>query len=240
MIRSLQYRKKSRLKTLIDEIEWWDMQGKLFAKGHTMGALLEELDLYKNSGQHSLVASAQYLKRCVELNAELESWYDELKDDSPSPIYWTAGQKGRPETEITFANLSLAHLMQDYWALRLVLTTTISIICSQVPEGVPITFQNMLKSLDTQHGKTGQLELATNIMESMPYCMKDEHGISSSQKCLLSGRIALFALRRYGSEQLERYETMFRDLSDKKGLRFAQDISKAEQTGWTPVLAERR
>lgn len=239
MIRSLQYRKTSRLKSLIDKIEWWDLQGKLFAKGHTIGSLLEELDLYKTSGQHSLAASAQYLKRCVELNAELICWYDDLVIDSPSPIYWMNDQEGLPG-EISFANLSLAHLMQDFWALRLVLTTTISIICSQAPEGVPITFRNMLKQLDTEHGKASQVELATKIMESMPYCMKDEHGASSAQKCLLSGRIALFALRRHSSEQLVKYETIFRDLSDKKGLRFAQDISRAEQTRWTPVISEKR
>jgi len=216
------------------------MQGKLFAKGHTMGSLLEELDTYKNSGKHNLAASAQYLKRCVELNAELESWCTELNLNSPSPIYWRVDQDGSHRTEVSFTNLTLAHLMLDFWALRLIITTTISIICSQVPPEVPITFRNMLAQLDSEHGKARQINLATDIMESMPYCMKDEHGVSSSQKCLFSGRVALFALRRFESEDLARYETMFADLSDRKGLRFAQDINKKEMTGWTPVLVERR
>lgn len=238
MIRSLQYRKTSRLKGLIDQIEWWDMQGKLFGKGHSIGSLLEELDNYKASGKHNLVASAAYLKRCVQLNTELESWYDVLAIDAPAPLYWNDDQAGRPDAEISFLDLSLAHLMLDFWALRLILATTISIICSQVPVEVPSTFRDMLRQLDDDHGKTRQIELATNIMDAMPYCMKDDHGVASSQKCLFSGRVALFALRRYSFSHLARYESMFRDLSEKKGLRFAQDINRKEMTGWTPVLVE--
>jgi len=87
MVKSVQYRKTSRLKDLIDKIQWWDTQGILFAKGHTLGALMGDLDFYKNSGEHSIPASAMYLKRCVSLDAEFERWYDELMENSPCPIH---------------------------------------------------------------------------------------------------------------------------------------------------------
>jgi hypothetical protein len=212
MVRAFQFRKASRFKSLVDEIEWWDMQGKLFAKGHEVAALIEDLDKYKDSGQHSLTAAAEYLKRCVQRNAELERWYDDLKKESPSPIFWVTSRDAPPGARLTFAN---------------------------IPE-VPITFQEMLQQLNMAHGNAAQLALSTNIMESMAYCMRDEHGLSSSQKCLFSGRVALYSMRSYHRDHLGRYEALFRDLSEKKGIRFANELTNQEMAKWTPVLAERR
>jgi hypothetical protein len=240
MVRAFQFRKASRFKSLVDEIEWWDMQGKLFAKGHEVAALIEDLDKYKDSGQHSLTAAAEYLKRCVQRNAELEKWYDDLKKESPSPMFWVTSRDAPPGARLTFANILLAQLMQDYWAIRLIMSTTISHFCSQVPPEVPITFQEMLQQLNMAHGNAAQLALSTNIMESMAYCMRDEHGLSSSQKCLFSGRVALYSMRSYHRDHLGRYEALFRDLSEKKGIRFANELTNQEMAKWTPVLAERR
>ncbi|KAH8601141.1 hypothetical protein B0O99DRAFT_249659 [Bisporella sp. PMI_857] len=236
MIKSLQYRKTSRLKNLVDKAEWWDMQGLLFAKGHSLGALLEDLDKYKNSTDHSLSASAAYLKRCYAMDLDFASWYNNLAEESPSPILWRSGD----EPQIQFANINLALVMLDYWALRLILTTTIDLICGQVPKEVPSSVADFVAQLKAVHGSERQVELATNIMDSMPFCMKDEHGVSSSQKCLFSGRVALFALRRHSSEKLSDYEKTFSDLQSKKGLRFAQDIDKKEMTGWTPHIGKER
>ncbi|KAG9248033.1 hypothetical protein BJ878DRAFT_538710 [Calycina marina] len=130
MVKSLQYRKTSRLKELIDQTVWWDMQGILFAKGHRLGNLLEDLDTYKTSAQHSLQASAGYLQLCAGLDMEFGSWYQDLLAESPSPIYWTSGN----EPELLFPNINLALLLLDYWALRLALSTSIDIICSNVPD----------------------------------------------------------------------------------------------------------
>jgi len=235
MVKSLQYRKTSRLKELVDKTEWWDKQGVLFSKGHNLGALLEDLDRYKKSGAQDLSAAATYLKRCYALDAEFEQWYGQLATESTLPIYWTS--ENEPETE--FASISLALLMLDYWALRLILTTTIDIICSQVPEEVPPAIRAFVDQLKIAHSSVKQVELASNIMLSMPFCMREEHGVSSSQKCLFSGRVALYALRRYPSERLAKYEQTFLDLQVKKGLKFAQDIDKKEMTVWTPLISEK-
>jgi len=239
MVKSVQYRKKSRLKDLIDKIQWWDTQGILFAMGHTLGALMEDLDIYKNSGEHSIPASAMYLKRCTSLDADFEGWYDELLENSPCPIHWAPHyEEHGKEDDLVFANLDLAHLMLDYWALRLILTTTIDIICSQIPKEIPPSILTMVESLKAEHGKAKQLEYATNIVSSLPYCMRAEYGLSSSQKCLFSGRVALYALRRYPSEKLPEYEQTYLDLTAKKGLRFARDIDKKEMTKWTAHISE--
>jgi len=238
MIQSLQYRKASRIKDLVDSISWWDMQGVLFAKGHALGALIQDLDRYKNFGPHTLAASATYLKRCCALNTEFEDWFEQLIGESPSPIYWT-GSGTKKSIGISFASLYLAHLMLDYWTLRLILSTTIDIICSEVPKDIPPTMRNFIETLKLDHGNARQIELATNIMRSIPFCLKDEYGASSSQKCLFSGRVALYALRRHPSEQLTKFQATFLELTIKKGLRFAQDIDKKEMTSWTPVLSEK-
>jgi len=260
------------LKDLIDKITWWDTQRQLFAKGHSLGALMDDLDRYKNSGKHSIPESAMYLKSCTTLDAEFESWYEELLENSPCPIHWTPyHQESGKESQIVFANLHLAHLMLDYWALRLILTTTINIVCKQVPKEVPASVRGVVDHLLEEHGKTRQLELAENIMLSMPYCMNavspilitlnflslwmvylsisnifskswlihiKEHGVSSSQKCLFSGRVALYALRMYSTEKLPEYEETYADLTAKKGLRFAKEIDRKVMTGWSPHLSE--
>ena len=234
MVKSIQYRKTSRLKDLIDRTEWWDMQGLLFAKGHSVGSLLEDLDKYKNSRQHSLAASASYLKRCAVMDVDFDAWYSKLVEESPSPLFWSSGD----DVEISFPEINLALIMLDYWALRLVLSTTVDIITSQVPKEIPPSVAGFVNHLRAAHNATKQVELASNIMLSIPFCMKDENGVSSSQKCLFSGRVALFALRRHPSEKLAKYEKTFLDLQVKKGLKFAKDIDKKEMTHWEAHISE--
>jgi hypothetical protein len=172
MIKGLQFRKTSQLKDLVDKIPWWDTQGLLFAKGHCLVALMDDLDQYKRSGKHSIAATAVYLKRCSSLNADFESWHEILLENSPCPIHWTPyRQESGKEDHLVFASLYLAHLMLDYWALRLMLTTSIDLVCSQVPQEVPSSVRDVVDHLQKEHGQDRQLELAKNIMSSMPYCM---------------------------------------------------------------------
>jgi hypothetical protein len=238
MVKGLQYRKASVIKDLIDKTQWWDIQGELFAKGHTLAALLETLDRSMNSSQVDAAAAAKYIKQCCELDSDFQNWYRQLLKESPSPMYWKSGPSGK-EPEILFASLYHAHLMLDFWALRLALSTTIDIICSRAPKEIPLPTRNIVEHLKNEHGSSRQINLATDIMLSLQYCMNDEYGLASSQKCLFSGRVALYALRRYPSEQLASYEAKFLDLTLKKGLRYAQDISKGMRSSWTAVVAER-
>jgi hypothetical protein len=62
--------------------------------------------------------------------------------------------------------------------------------------------------------------------------------VASSQKCLFSGRVSLFAHRRYRSIKLPEYEAMYMDLTAKKGIRFAKDIERKVMVGWSPHISE--
>lgn len=239
MVRGIQFRKASRFKYIIDEMNW-DTRGRLYVNGHNLAALLEDLDQYRISGQKSLATSAEFLKRCVQWNSALDKWFDDLESESPSPMYWITSVDAPPGERYAFANILFAQLIQDYWALRLVMTVTIAYMCSQVPPGIPLTFQKMIQGLQMQNDDARQIELATNIMETMGFCTRDEHGLSSVQKSVFSGRVAIYALRSHPPEHLAIYEKLFRDLSDKKGLRFATEIGNQEMSKWTPVLTERR
>jgi hypothetical protein len=232
MVKSIQYRKTSLLKDLVDKVEWWDMQGKLFAKGHTLGPLLEDLDRFRNSGQADMAAAAQFLQRSCKLDTDFESWHRQLVAESPSPMYWKTSTPGK-EIVVNFASLYHAHLMLDFWALQLALSTTIDIICSQVPATVPAAMRSFIDRLVVLHGVARQVELATTIMESLSFCMNDEYGLASSQKCLFSGRVALFALRRHAVENLASYEAKFLELTVTKGLQYAQNISQDMRSAWT-------
>jgi hypothetical protein len=238
MVKSLQYRKASLLIDLVGKIQWWDMQGQLFAKGHTLGALFEEIDRYRNSGRVNVAIATQYIKRCCKLDSEFETWSRQLLEVSPSPMYWKFEPPGM-EPAILFTSLYHAHLMLDFWALRIALSTTIYVICSQAPKDIPVSMRNFIEHLKIEHGSSRQIELATSIMLSLQYCMKEEYGVASSQKCLFSGRVALYTLRCYPSEQLASYEAKFLDLTLKKGLRYAQDISIGMRSNWTAVITER-
>jgi hypothetical protein len=237
MVKSIQYRKASLLKELVDTVQWWDLQGELFAKGHTLGALLEELDRFKNSGEKNMAAAAQYLQRCCKLDMDFEDWHRRLVMESASPMYWKSEQRGK-EIMVMFISLYHAHVMLDFWALQLALSTTVDVICSQAPAEIPVAMRNFIGRLKTLHGGTRQMELATTIMQSLSYCMSDEHGLASSQKCLFAGRVALFTLRRHSAENIAAYEEKFLELTSKKGLRYAQDISKDMRSAWTADLSE--
>ena len=106
MVQGMQYRRTSRLKALVDEIDWWDTQGQLFALGHSLCALMDDLDRYKNSGKHSIAESGMYLKRCTALNEEFEGWHEDLLDCSPCPTHWTPHWNDPEKKEhLEFANL---------------------------------------------------------------------------------------------------------------------------------------
>lgn len=237
MVKSIQYRKASLLVDLVEQVQWWDMQGELFAKGHKFGLLLEDLDRIKNSGQANMAAASQCLQRCCKLDTEFETWHRRLVAESPSPMYWKTEPPGM-EIIVNFASLYHAHLMLDFWALQLVLSTTIDIICSQVPAGVPASMRSFIDRLVVLHGVGRQIELATTVMQSLSYCMNDEYGLASSQKCLFAGRVALFAIRRYNVENIASYEAKFLELTHKKGLQYAQDISKDMRSAWTSDISE--
>ena len=255
MVKCLQYRKKSILKDMIDQIEWRQRDLILFSKGHNLGALLQDLDAYAVSGPAniSILGLTQRLGRLLALDVELQIWYRQLLKESPSPLCWRSQIGGEDQGGFSFVNLQLAHLMLDYWALRLILSVTVATLCHQIPVKEPLMKNgsqspassshsdpdempvqandvvNIIQQAKAEHGATRQVDLAVTIMESLPYCMDVENGISSSQKCLFSARVALFLLQRHPSEKLAAYEALYMDLAVNKGLSFARGVGSTLQ-----------
>ncbi|KAG0651556.1 Aspercryptin biosynthesis cluster-specific transcription regulator atnN [Hyphodiscus hymeniophilus] len=257
MVKCIQYRKKSLLKDMIDQIEWRQRDMILFSKGHTLGALLQDLDLYAASGPANIniFGLSQLLGRLLALDVELQIWYRQLLEESPSSLYWPTMSEEEEEDSgaISFATLEIAHLMLDYWALRLILSVTIATLCAQIPlpdypakngsqspadstqsdrDEVPVQHGDVVSFIQqakAEHSGHRQLELAINIMESLPFCMDTENGISSSQKCLFGARVAMYLLERYPPARFSTYQALYNGLSSNKGLGFAKSVGSTLQ-----------
>jgi hypothetical protein len=240
---------------MVDQIEWRQPDLILFSKGHALGALLQNLDEYAASGPANIdiLGLTQRLGQLLTLDVELQIWYRQLLKVSPSPLYWRARRRPQGLGAFSFANLQLAHLLLDYWALRLILSVTVATLCRQIPieespvkngsqsptnsshsdpDEIPVQARDVahfILQAKAEHNTDGQLELADTIYESLPYCMDVENGISSSQKCLFSARVALFLLQRHPSEKSALYEELYNDLAVNKGLSWASGVGKTLQ-----------
>ena len=253
MVQSLQYRKASAIKGLLDRMNLWNIPEQnecaLYVHGLTMGALLEDLDRCTDSDLLDFSTSSEFLGKLFSLDAKLERWYQKLVKLSPSPMFWHVKSESKNEPRLSFANLRLAHVITEYWALRLILSFTVDSICTEVARSnwleqdsslgdlacafdkieSPMPVHNAVRFMECAKEKYGSgrfLDLSTKIMGSMTYCMSEENGLCSAQNCLFAGRVALFILRRYPSDHLPSCETLFTDLEVEKGFLFAQDIAK--------------
>jgi len=261
MVKSIQYRKKSILKDMIDKIEWRQRDMLLYSKGHTLGALLQNLDLYVLSGPEniSILGLTQRLGTFLALDVELQIWYWQLLQEFPSPLYWPTTSEGNDTAAFSFRSLQLAHLMLDYWALGLIVSVTIATLCQQIPhqerpvENGSRSPANSARSeadessdesrdvlsfvhrAKVDHNGARHMELALRIMESVPFCMDTEHGLSSSQKCLFGARVAMFLLERHPPKKFATYQAIYNALSINKGLNFAKGIGSTLQRWETKV-----
>ncbi len=258
MIQSIQYRKS----TFLASREWlslpWSETGKdiyqqLVDKGFALAAMLERIDnagLTKESINISMLS--QILGGLSGLDEELNLWYHDILNESPSAPYWHAQSIShswhpREAAEsctfppFAFRTPKLASTIVKYWGLRIILSNTIALACEhilsmnpQIPETSssstsPQTIQDLcsmsLRLLET-HAGSYRLELATNIVRSMPYCLDDKMGLMSAQKSLFAMRAALFALQGHPGEELKWCQAIYQELDSKKGLRYAREIAK--------------
>lgn len=233
-----------------------DIYQQLCDKGFALAALLEELDNARLTKENTnLSILSEFLGRLSSLDDELNLWYREITKESPSPLYWHTQSTAlgghlkeavEPRTlpPFVFHTLRLANITATYWGLRLSLSNTIALGCQQVlsiiaqvpaqssSSTLPRASQDLgimsLHLLET-HTRPHRLELATNIIRSMPYCLNDNMGLMGAQKSLFALRTALFALQRYplGGE-LKWCQAMYQELNSKKGLKYAREITKLD------------
>ena len=222
-----------------------DILQRLYDHGFALGALLEEIDDAEFANEDTGTEAIQkYLRRCSAMDARFNLWYQELVRTSDSPVYWltplndsielssadkycaSISNNNRP---FSFPNLKIANMILLYWALKLALSSTIANICStalSTPTSPrPTLLQTTAQQMLVQHGETGRLEIATNIMRSMPYCLHDSMGLLGAQKSLFALRAALLSLRRSQTEELKLCAQMYRELYERKGLGCAEPVA---------------
>ena len=233
-----------------------DIYQQLYDKGFTLAALLEYIDNARltTENTNTLILS-EFLKRLSSLDEEMNLWYREILMESPSPLYWhtesaSLGWHSKEAVEprtlppFAFHTLRLANITVTYWGLGLILSNTIALTSQQVLTTIAQVpaqssfstlhrasqdLETMSRSLLDIHTSSHRLELATNIIRSMPYCLNDNMGLMGAQKSLFAMRTALFALQRYPSgEELKWCQTMYQELHSKKGLRYAREIAKLD------------
>lgn len=148
MIKCLQDRKASVLATAKWLARDWDETSNrvrspsIYDKGLILASLLEEID---NANLLSASHSTQFyfLQRCLGIDTNLDIWYEEFIIRTPSSSYWPTptvirsdcisaapGAEGRPR--LSFANLSIASTTVTFWALKIIISSTIASVCSTI------------------------------------------------------------------------------------------------------------
>ena len=204
----------------------------------------------------SIPTLSRYLHRCSDTNAELDTWYQELLAEAPSPLYWTMDSNLAPSSAIgdksnealrlqtlppfSFPTLRLGCITASFWALKLILSYTIALTCGAVLSTnnhshdhsshtqSTLDLMSMAQNLLNQHDSPCRLRLATNIMRAMPYCLNDSMGLIGAQKSLFALRVALFSLRRHPGEELKWCQAVYQELDGRRGLRYAREIAKLD------------
>lgn len=232
-----------------------DVYQQLYDKGFALAALLEGIDNARLTNENTNISIvSEYLARLSSLDEELNLWYREILRETSSPLYWhtqstSLGWHLKETVEsltvppFAFHTLRLANIIATYWALRLILSNTIALACQHVlstntrvpSHSSSSTLRQSSQDLETMtfhlleiHTRPHRLELATNIIRSMPYCLSDNMGLMGAQKSLFALRTALFALQRYPGEELKWCQAMYQELDSKKGLRYAREIAKLD------------
>ena len=273
MIQCIQFRKSS----FLGDSDWltipWGDTGKdiyqrLYDKGFALGALLEEMDNKIPTNAETRTSQLfSYLQRCSEMHADFEAWYQELQKQSPSPLYWTTvsnlasssatesppnyAPNSQTLSPFSFPSLRLAYITATFWALKLILSSTIALTCGAIlssenasqpisaDSDPTVDLRNTALRLLSQHGNPQRFELATNIMRSMAYSLNDSMGLLGAAKSLFPLRVALFALRRQPGEELKWCQAVYQELETKKGLRYAREIAKLDGKYSTAGLVAR-
>ena len=230
-----------------------DIYQQLYDKGFALAAVLERIDNAQlTKDDMSILQLSEILDRLTGLHEELNLWYHKISKEFSSPLYWQTQstahswhlkENNQPCTlpPFKFHNLLVANTLVTYWGLQLFLSGTIAITCGRVlsmntelpaQSSFPMSSQEgldlRLRSLSLLAKNTGSqcVELATNIVRSMPYCLDDHMGLMGAQKSLFGMRVALFVLQRHPGEELQWCQAIYQEFERKKGLRYAREIAK--------------
>ena len=254
MFHSVRFRKASPL----GSFEWctrpWSRNGQnhrskdaseiLCDHGFELAALLEEMDnAFLTREDPDTEVMHKYLRCCSAMDAKFNLWYQGFTLRSDGPVYWLTprndsielsslnepwGLIGNNIQPFFFPNLKTALIITRYWALKLVISSTIANICSTVLKKstflTTAPLQAMAQQMLIEHGESGRFENARNIIRSMPFCLHDSMGLLGPQGSLYTLRAALLSLGKNSIEELSLCRQLYWDLYEKKGLGCAKQV----------------
>jgi hypothetical protein len=246
MIQTLYMRGASFFGDTIWRTRPWDGKPKsaqqtLYDKGYALAALLEEFDSARsfNNEDTRIELLITCLHRCSTLDADFETWYSLPLQEYPGPLYWLApstAQNSKDDDDnlfpaIAFPSFHLAHLHMTYWALRIILSATISGISTLLPSS-PTPSIPSPQTL-AQHTPSHRSYRASQIMRAVPYSTADALGLLGAQKCTFPLRTAMAAFEAAeaeaeaeedGGRELARCCAVYEELFTRRKVMFARDL----------------
>lgn len=221
-------------------------------KGFALAALLQEIDKANlSSADSSISIQSHCLQRAIDMDIDLDNWYEEFLIRSPSPSYWPqspsnftraqqhiAGSGPRGLPLFCYANLMVASITVTFWALKLILSGEIATICliissnnrkacADPPTTDPaasLTLILMAQRAENQHNEAKRVKVATDIVRSMPYCLNHTMGLLGPEKAFFALRTALATLRRHPGPELEWCREAHRRMDSGPGTRGAMQL----------------
>ena len=235
MIYSLMQRKGSYLA----KPEWrfvpWQGRVKpydetLIDKGFVAAGLLEIFDGCKHMSESDAEeARARALTWCTEklqlLELELDSWYAQLAEEYGSPVYWfdktpTGLEGGNPQSldgyrTTSFPNLRLANAILICWALRVLISATVS-TSKQMLLGMQTPHQevasggltdatndaNLFSIEEAKLKECERADLCSNIFQATPFFLRPDFGANGVTRCLWPVGIAMEEMARQSNDKI--------------------------------------
>ena len=216
---------------------------RIYDKGFVLAALLEEIDIANLTGADTSISTLSHFLQCaIDMDTDLDNWYEEYRIRSPSPLYWpappsifirfaqeivTLGPRGLPI--LSYPDLVVAIINLDFWALKLILSNEIGGICQIIlsrnyAESADIDSAACLPPISTaqwaesHYGPQSRIDLATDIARSMPYCLNHTMGMLGPERSLFPLRTAMSTLRRHPGPELEWCQAVYREMDNGSGL----------------------
>ncbi|KAL8692937.1 MAG: hypothetical protein Q9218_002139 [Villophora microphyllina] len=270
MIHDLQ----SRVVSVLMKPEWqsgpWKEHVKspdqqLYDVGIALTGILARAYTTKSISDNSTFAweRAALVQECQDLDGKLDDWFGQLSEDIPTPHYWPEfSRMETPSNNSTadivfpvsfhFPNIYVAKLLIDYWAISIMLHSTIKLLYQSLagvfkpnrPEH-PADDQGARAKAILSPGYDAPLRkkiadptllksLGKNIAQSMEYCLSNDMGILGPQWALFGLRVALQTYR-YGppSKELQWLQAIHDRISDQKGLRYSRILAAS---GWQDAM----
>ena len=265
MIQDLQGRRASAFNSPEWQSAPWRKHKKgldqlLYDIGAELATILADADRSKliQSNRAFFTERMKHVEDCQKLDDKLEAWYDQLNQDIPSPHYWAEfsnmqnpidDREGRKIFPIAFrfANIYMAKILIDYWALSILLYSTSLLACqSFTAEMQPHGPEH---PADDQHARAkaavprGQgipaprisqnplliMTMADNIAQSMEYCLLKDMGTLGPQWALFGLRVAMQTYR-YSSRNVELQwsKAIHNRICDEKGVKVSRTVAAYE------------